>query len=75
MQRTTQWSSQMDENLVGVKGGCQRLGPMEQLMSIFQFLAHGLHSDAAGDRKCRPPWMNTGTLPGLGLCCVDCNAT
>lgn len=73
MQRTTKWSSQRDENLVGVKGGCQRLGPMEQLVSIFQFLADGLHSDAAGDGKCRPPWMHTGTLPGLGLCRADCN--
>lgn len=73
MQRTTKWSSQRDENLVGVKGGCQRLGPMEQLVSIFQFLADGLPSDAAGDRKCRPPWMNAGTLPGLGLCRADCN--
>lgn len=42
MQRTSQLKSQMDKHLVGMKGGCQGLGAMEQLINIVWILAQGL---------------------------------
>lgn len=42
MQRTRQLKSQMDKHLVRMKGGCQGLGAMEQLINIVWILAQGL---------------------------------
>lgn len=53
----------------GVKGECEGLGTMEQLINILQFLAEGLHFDVFGNRKCPSPLdEHHYILLDLGLC-------
>lgn len=52
-----------------MKGECEGLGTMEQLINILQFLAEGLHFDVFGNRKGPSPLdEHHYILLDLGLC-------